>query len=266
MLVHAALEVNLGGRVEGGGKALDRAIDFRQADHFEQLFLTVRKWFAAKGYRVPALHHVTFGAVTSEDGKTTYEEGKDFSKVEDPKFLMDPNPGYFTIGHEQPTVTIPQGSRLKEGDKAGALSLLHRMTMVAGEPFDDLTAATGPIARSRSLTNAWSDVTFTGSGVASADYGDFTATANAIYTGSTSSTFVCGTEGMGVSQDRLTLTSPSVSNGQAGTITFTFTVTDGYQYATGNVPSANGLFSEPTLGTGRQAQPPSSDASAAHSI
>ena len=43
--------------------------DFRQGDHFEQLFLTVRKWFAAKNYRVPELHHVTFGAVTGEDGK-----------------------------------------------------------------------------------------------------------------------------------------------------------------------------------------------------
>ena len=55
--------------------------------------------------------------VTSEDGKTTYEEGKDFSKVEDPKYLNDPNPGYFTILHEQPTVTIPKDSRLKEGQK-----------------------------------------------------------------------------------------------------------------------------------------------------
>jgi arginyl-tRNA synthetase len=43
--------------------------DFRQSDHFEQLFLTVRKWFEAKGYRLPELHHVTFGAVTGEDGK-----------------------------------------------------------------------------------------------------------------------------------------------------------------------------------------------------
>ena len=43
--------------------------DFRQADHFEQLYITVRKWFAAKSYRVPELHHVTFGAVTGEDGK-----------------------------------------------------------------------------------------------------------------------------------------------------------------------------------------------------
>jgi arginyl-tRNA synthetase len=43
--------------------------DFRQGDHFEQLFLTVQKWFAAKNYRLPELHHVTFGAVTGEDGK-----------------------------------------------------------------------------------------------------------------------------------------------------------------------------------------------------
>jgi arginyl-tRNA synthetase len=43
--------------------------DYRQADHFEQLFLTAKKWFATKGYRLPELHHVTFGAVTGEDGK-----------------------------------------------------------------------------------------------------------------------------------------------------------------------------------------------------
>lgn len=43
--------------------------DFRQSDHFEQLFLTARKWFAAENYRLPELHHVTFGAVTGEDGK-----------------------------------------------------------------------------------------------------------------------------------------------------------------------------------------------------
>lgn len=43
--------------------------DFRQGDHFEQLFLTAKKWFTAKNYRLPELHHVTFGAVTGEDGK-----------------------------------------------------------------------------------------------------------------------------------------------------------------------------------------------------
>ncbi len=55
--------------------------DFRQADHFEQLWLTIRKWFAAKNYRVPALHHVTFGAVTGEDGKALKTRDGDVIKL-----------------------------------------------------------------------------------------------------------------------------------------------------------------------------------------
>ena len=43
--------------------------DFRQGDHFEQLFLTVKKWFGARNYHLPELHHVSFGAVTDENGK-----------------------------------------------------------------------------------------------------------------------------------------------------------------------------------------------------
>ena len=60
--------------------------DFRQADHFEQLFLTVRKWFAARGYRVPELHHVTFGAVTGEDGKALKTRSGDVIRL---KALLD---------------------------------------------------------------------------------------------------------------------------------------------------------------------------------
>jgi hypothetical protein len=56
-------------------------------------------------------------SITSEDGKTTYAEGKDFAKVADTKMLNDPNPGYFTIWHDEPSVAIPAGSRLKEGHK-----------------------------------------------------------------------------------------------------------------------------------------------------
>lgn len=55
--------------------------DFRQADHFEQLFLTVRKWFAAKQRRIPALHHVAFGAVTGEDGKALKTRSGDVIKL-----------------------------------------------------------------------------------------------------------------------------------------------------------------------------------------
>jgi arginyl-tRNA synthetase len=60
--------------------------DFRQADHFEQLFLTVKKWFAAKKYRLPELHHVTFGAVTGEDGKALKTRSGDVIKL---KALLD---------------------------------------------------------------------------------------------------------------------------------------------------------------------------------
>ncbi|PTY00315.1 arginine--tRNA ligase [Opitutus sp. ER46] len=60
--------------------------DFRQSDHFEQLFLTLKKWFAAKHYRLPELHHVTFGAVTGEDGKALKTRSGDVIKL---KALLD---------------------------------------------------------------------------------------------------------------------------------------------------------------------------------
>jgi hypothetical protein len=66
--------------------------------------------------------------ITSEDGKTVYSEGKDFSTVQDPKLGHDPNPGYFTYWHEPPTVTIPDGSRLKEGQRV--LASYHFATLV----------------------------------------------------------------------------------------------------------------------------------------
>jgi hypothetical protein len=69
--------------------------------------------------------------VTSDDGKTAYEEGKDFSAVADAKLFHDPAPGYFTIWHEPPAVTIPAGSRLKDGQKV--LASYHFAT-AAGKP------------------------------------------------------------------------------------------------------------------------------------
>ena len=43
--------------------------DGRQQDHFQQLFLTAKKWFDAKGYKLPDLRHVWFGTILGEDGK-----------------------------------------------------------------------------------------------------------------------------------------------------------------------------------------------------
>ena len=44
-------------------------VDKRQGDHFEQLFLTARKWFEKRGRKVPGLEHVDFGTVLGENGK-----------------------------------------------------------------------------------------------------------------------------------------------------------------------------------------------------
>jgi arginyl-tRNA synthetase len=43
--------------------------DGRQRDHFEQLFLTVGKWFRALGRPVPRLRHVWWGTILGEDGR-----------------------------------------------------------------------------------------------------------------------------------------------------------------------------------------------------
>jgi arginyl-tRNA synthetase len=44
-------------------------VDSRQSDHFEQLFLTARKWFAARGWPLPGLHHVSNGTILGPNGK-----------------------------------------------------------------------------------------------------------------------------------------------------------------------------------------------------
>ncbi|MDR0417853.1 MAG: arginine--tRNA ligase [Puniceicoccales bacterium] len=43
--------------------------DGRQQDHFQQLFLTVERWFSAKNIPLPQLKHVWFGTVLGEDGR-----------------------------------------------------------------------------------------------------------------------------------------------------------------------------------------------------
>lgn len=43
--------------------------DARQADHFEQLWLTTQKWFAQSHRRLPRFEHVSFGSILGEDGK-----------------------------------------------------------------------------------------------------------------------------------------------------------------------------------------------------
>ncbi|MEX0323341.1 MAG: arginine--tRNA ligase [Puniceicoccaceae bacterium] len=44
-------------------------VDSRQSDHFQQLFLTVDKWFKLTDRPVPRMEHVAFGTILGENGK-----------------------------------------------------------------------------------------------------------------------------------------------------------------------------------------------------
>lgn len=55
--------------------------------------------------------------VTSEDGRTSYEEGKDFEAVRDPKLGQVPYAGEFHFGHEGAPLRLTDGSRIQDGDR-----------------------------------------------------------------------------------------------------------------------------------------------------
>lgn len=54
--------------------------------------------------------------VTSADG-TTYVEGRDYDRLEDPRMGRVPWAGNFEVWHEPPVLTIPAGSRIRDGEQ-----------------------------------------------------------------------------------------------------------------------------------------------------
>jgi hypothetical protein len=64
---------------------------------------------------------------TSADGKTVYEEGKDLPEMKDPLLGKSPYVGGYQW-HAGPTIAIPKGSSLKDGDKV-LLSYYHTEIM-----------------------------------------------------------------------------------------------------------------------------------------
>jgi hypothetical protein len=55
--------------------------------------------------------------VASVDGKTVYEEGKDFELVKDAVMLKNAVAGKWEFGHRGPAITLTAGSRIKDGDR-----------------------------------------------------------------------------------------------------------------------------------------------------
>lgn len=66
--------------------------------------------------------------VRDETGQTTYEEGRDFDKLHDPKLGMVPYAGSFDVYHEPPALTIARGSRIRDGQKL-QVSYYHTVTI-----------------------------------------------------------------------------------------------------------------------------------------
>lgn len=55
-------------------------------------------------------------SVKGADGKTTYEEGRDFEEVADPKLGMIPYAGEYEFLHEGPPIRLTAKSRIRDGD------------------------------------------------------------------------------------------------------------------------------------------------------
>jgi hypothetical protein len=91
----------------------------------------------------------------------------------------------------------------------------------------DATALTGPITDTRALSTGWSSITYSGDTSVLADYGNLAAESHSTYAGGTSSLTIAGAEGFGAFTDGFNITSPSVANGQSGTVFYYVTVTGG---------------------------------------
>jgi hypothetical protein len=70
--------------------------------------------------------------VASEDGKTTFAEGRDFEPVADPRLGQVPYAGQFSYAHEGPTIRLKPGSWIKEGDRL-RVSWHHPCLVLAGD-------------------------------------------------------------------------------------------------------------------------------------
>jgi arginyl-tRNA synthetase len=87
--------------------------DFRQGDHFEQLFLTTEKWFKATDRRAPSLNHVTFGAVLGENNKPLKTRDGGTLKLKD--LLNEAEDRAYAVVTSK-NAERPEGERLTEAE------------------------------------------------------------------------------------------------------------------------------------------------------
>jgi arginyl-tRNA synthetase len=97
-------------------------VDKRQSDHFEQLFLTAKKWFERRGSRLPRLEHVDFGSVLGEDGKPLKTRTGENVRLRD--LLDEASQRAFALVTEK-SPEFPEGERRLIADVVGTGSVQY---------------------------------------------------------------------------------------------------------------------------------------------
>jgi len=70
--------------------------------------------------------------VTSDDGRTVYEEGRDFKRWAWPKMGRVPWPGAFEVIHPEPPLVLTDGSRIEDGERL-RVSFFHTVVIHSGQ-------------------------------------------------------------------------------------------------------------------------------------
>jgi hypothetical protein len=70
--------------------------------------------------------------VTSSDGETVYEEGRDFEPVADPLLGQVPWAGEYSFDHEGPSIRLIEGSRIADGERL-SVSWYHPVAVYGGQ-------------------------------------------------------------------------------------------------------------------------------------
>ena len=94
--------------------------DARQQDHFQQLFLTTEKWFSTKGYKLPKLSHVFWGAILGSDKKPLKTKSGESVKLQE---LLDEarNKAMAIVIEKNPELSETEKCEIAESVGIGAL-------------------------------------------------------------------------------------------------------------------------------------------------
>lgn len=94
--------------------------DARQQDHFQQLFLTTKKWFQAKGYKLPELSHVFWGTILGADKKPFKTKSGESIKLQE---LLDEarSRAFDVVTEKNPDLSEAERHEIAESVGVGAM-------------------------------------------------------------------------------------------------------------------------------------------------